>query len=159
MPVERAANALAIHCFLSAKTPDEFRLVIALKEDPIVAVAPRAEELLEQCTATRFEKPVGPKQRDVLRLLMAEHTNNEIATELHISEKTVKYHVSALLGKFEVKSRVALAKIGTDLTAGNGLFAEKKSPEEDVEKIMRAMFESKPNLARQSFRGGAVASR
>jgi DNA-binding NarL/FixJ family response regulator len=49
------------------------------------------------------------RELDVLQLLVAGHTNREIANTLRIREQTVKDHVSVLFRKFQVQSRVALA--------------------------------------------------
>ena len=49
------------------------------------------------------------RERDVLRLLIDGHSNGEIAQRLGIREQTVKDHVSAMLKKFHVQTRVALA--------------------------------------------------
>jgi len=49
------------------------------------------------------------RERDVLRLLIDGYTNREIAERLRIREQTVKDHVSALLKKFDTRSRVSLA--------------------------------------------------
>jgi DNA-binding NarL/FixJ family response regulator len=49
------------------------------------------------------------RERDVLRLLVEGDSNREIAERLGIREQTVKDHVSALLKKFDARSRVALA--------------------------------------------------
>lgn len=49
------------------------------------------------------------RERDVLRLLVEGYSNDEIANRLGIREQTVKDHVSALLQKFQARSRVALA--------------------------------------------------
>ncbi|KQW53220.1 hypothetical protein ASC77_02690 [Nocardioides sp. Root1257] len=58
--------------------------------------------------ATR-DHPLGLTQRqhDVLELLAAGLTNNEIAERLYISPKTVDHHVSAVLGKLGVPNRAA----------------------------------------------------
>ena len=46
-----------------------------------------------------------PKQKEVMRMLMRNLRNAEIASSLGVSEATVKAHVSAILEKFECKSR------------------------------------------------------
>ena len=60
--------------------------------------------------------PAGltPRQREVLALLVAGLTNNEIADRLYVSPKTVDHHVSAVLMKLEVSSRQAAAKVAVD---------------------------------------------
>jgi DNA-binding NarL/FixJ family response regulator len=51
------------------------------------------------------------RQRDVLRLLALGRQNKEIATDLAISERTVKFHISAILAKLEAGNRTeALAR-------------------------------------------------
>jgi DNA-binding NarL/FixJ family response regulator len=46
------------------------------------------------------------RQLEVLRKLAEAKTNREIAEELHISEKTVKIHISNILHKLSVKDRL-----------------------------------------------------
>ena len=46
------------------------------------------------------------RERDVLRLVLAEKSNSEIAAELVITEATVKYHVGNLLKKTGCKNRL-----------------------------------------------------
>ena len=50
-----------------------------------------------------------PRQDVVLELLATGKTNAQIAREIHISEKTVKNHVSTILGKLEVSRRTEAA--------------------------------------------------
>jgi LuxR family transcriptional regulator, maltose regulon positive regulatory protein len=50
-------------------------------------------------------EPLTPREQQVLRLLLAGASNQEIASELVISLATVKKHVSNLLGKLGVASR------------------------------------------------------
>jgi DNA-binding NarL/FixJ family response regulator len=61
--------------------------------------------------ATR-EHPLGltRREREVLALICAGHTNADIAGKLFISAKTVDHHVSAVLEKLGVPSREAAAR-------------------------------------------------
>jgi DNA-binding NarL/FixJ family response regulator len=61
-------------------------------------------------SATR-EHPLGLtwREREVLELICAGHTNAEIAGKLFISAKTAGHHVSAVLAKLGVPTRHAAA--------------------------------------------------
>jgi DNA-binding NarL/FixJ family response regulator len=48
---------------------------------------------------------VSGRERQVLEALFDNLSNKEIASRLNISERTVKFHVSNLLGKFGLKNR------------------------------------------------------
>lgn len=52
---------------------------------------------------------LSSREMDVLRLLVAGKTNQEIGHELKISEKTVEKHVGAIFDKLDVASRVEAA--------------------------------------------------
>jgi DNA-binding NarL/FixJ family response regulator len=60
----------------------------------------------------RLVKPQSPclssREREVLECLLKKFSNKGIAGKLSISERTVKFHVSNLLAKFNVKRRVDL---------------------------------------------------
>ncbi|WP_426592025.1 LuxR C-terminal-related transcriptional regulator [Cellulomonas sp. McL0617] len=50
---------------------------------------------------------LSPREAEVLRLAATGRTNRAIATELHLSEKTVARHLSNLFAKLDVPSRAA----------------------------------------------------
>ncbi|MGM9424623.1 response regulator [Hydrogenophaga sp. MI9] len=54
---------------------------------------------------------LSPRQTQVLEWLLAGHANRDIAERLHISEGTVKNHVSSLLLIFGVRSRAELISV------------------------------------------------
>lgn len=53
-----------------------------------------------------LEEVLSPRELDVLRLIATGRTNLQIAADLYLSEPTVKTHVSSLLGKLALRSRV-----------------------------------------------------
>ena len=52
---------------------------------------------------------LSPRELDVVRLVAAGRTNQAIAAELYLSEKTVARHVSNIFVKLGVSSRTAAA--------------------------------------------------
>ncbi|MFE7573346.1 LuxR C-terminal-related transcriptional regulator [Streptomyces sp. NPDC057521] len=57
---------------------------------------------------------LGPRETEVLRLLVAGRRNRQIAVELGISENTVKFHTSRVYRKLGVTSRAAAAAMAAD---------------------------------------------
>ena len=53
---------------------------------------------------------LSARERDLLRLIIEDHTNGEIAARLYISENTVKYHVRNVLQKTGCRNRVELQR-------------------------------------------------
>ena len=46
-----------------------------------------------------------PREREIFSLLIENHTTKEIANVLHISEKTVRNHISNVMQKLGTKGR------------------------------------------------------
>ncbi|MFD3826814.1 AAA family ATPase, partial [Streptomyces sp. NPDC058625] len=90
-------------------------------------LAQRARLALDPGTRQRAPAPADPadalgltgRERDVLRLVAAGHTNRRIAEELFISPKTASVHVSNILAKLGVSGRGEAAALAHRL----GLFA------------------------------------
>jgi DNA-binding NarL/FixJ family response regulator len=49
--------------------------------------------------------PLTPREIDILRLMATSHTNREIATQLFVSEETVRTHVKHILRKLSQPDR------------------------------------------------------
>ena len=55
--------------------------------------------------------PLTPREREVLVLVAEGHSNQHIAGRLFITERTVKYHVSSILGKLGAANRTKAVTI------------------------------------------------
>ena len=67
---------------------------------------PRSEQEIFNRFSARHD--LSAREREVLRFLLEEKTNKEIAEELSISEGTVKYHIHNLLQKTSCRNRLGL---------------------------------------------------
>jgi NarL family two-component system response regulator LiaR len=77
------------------------------------AVAARLVETLSERVEQR--PPLTAREQEVLRLIARGYPNKRIARELGIAEKTVKTHVSHVLGKLAVDDRTQAALYATRL--------------------------------------------
>jgi NarL family two-component system response regulator LiaR len=68
-----------------------------------------ASRLMREVPPPKNPDPLTERETEVLRLLARGKSNKEIAAELVIGEKTVKTHVSNILGKLNVPSRTQAA--------------------------------------------------
>lgn len=74
----------------------------------LVVLDPSVSSLLLPAPARRqadLQDPPTTRELEVLQMLAQGLTNRAIAQELAISEHTVKFHVNAILSKFEAQSR------------------------------------------------------
>src|SRR5918997_5874289 len=78
-----------------------------LRIDPVVA-----RSLMSSLRAPQDERPISDltsRELEVLRLVAAGKPNKQIATELAISERTARTHVSRILRKLRLSSRTQAA--------------------------------------------------
>jgi DNA-binding NarL/FixJ family response regulator len=81
-----------------------------------------ARKLMQQVTDSRksdqkkalFE-PLTPREEEVLQLLALGKTNKEIASQLVITERTVKFHVSSILRKLDKGNRTEAVRAAVEL--------------------------------------------
>jgi NarL family two-component system response regulator LiaR len=73
----------------------------------VAAVA--AQEELPRGHGSAPAEELTPREREVLCLIAGGYNNREIAEKLVISEKTVKTHVSSILGKLHLEDRTQAA--------------------------------------------------
>ena len=70
------------------------------------ALQQRSEREAFETFAARYD--LSPREREVLRLIIEEKSNSEIAETLYVTESTIKYHVHNLLKKTGCRSRVEM---------------------------------------------------
>lgn len=105
--IERVMEAGAIGYLLKNVGADELAEAIRDAYDGKPTLAPEAAQALIQ----RTRKPknqveeLTPRELEVLKLMGEGLTNPQIAEELVVSNSTVKFHVSSVLGKLNVDSR------------------------------------------------------
>jgi DNA-binding NarL/FixJ family response regulator len=86
-----------------------------------------AARLMQVVSGPESPEPLTERETEVLRLVAQGRSNKQIALGLQIAEKTVKVHVSNILGKLGVQSRTqaALYAIRIGLVSANAASPEK----------------------------------
>ncbi|MFI9582392.1 response regulator [Streptomyces sp. NPDC052236] len=108
-PHELIAGVRAVAEGAAFLSPDVARRVIAQLGGGRLSRAAEAKRTLE---------PLTGREREVVSLVGAGHSNREIAAELYVVEGTVKAHVSAVLGRLGLKNRVQLAILAHEAGLG-----------------------------------------
>ena len=108
--VERMAGLLAMQCLVRGSDPGDFAILVPAEEALASRLVSRAAELLEEGRAAASPIALSPRQKEILRAVICNRVNKEIASELNITVRTVKFHISTLLTKFGVSNRAELAR-------------------------------------------------
>lgn len=108
--VFNAMRAGATGYLLKDTEADELCRAIRAAAAGQVQLSPQAAaRLLREVPAPNSPEQLSEREKEVLRLLAQGMANKEIAAALIIGEKTVKTHVSNILGKLGVVSRTQAA--------------------------------------------------
>jgi NarL family two-component system response regulator LiaR len=105
--VEGALRAGAISYLLKTVSAEELETAIRCAVAGESRISPEATQVLVQ----RIKEPEPPdfdltdREKDILALMVEGLPNNEIANRLVVSQSTVKFHVSNILGKLGCTSR------------------------------------------------------
>jgi DNA-binding NarL/FixJ family response regulator len=118
--VTAALNAGATGFLYKDVDPDALVRAVRSVHDGNTLLAPEAAGLLmaPRRSAVAGLDALTHREREVLTLLADGRSNREIARMLHISEKTVKSHVSAVLAKLGVVDRTQAAVIAVRHASG-----------------------------------------
>lgn len=115
--VTAALNA-GVNAIISRETgPEELRLAVEAADRGLVLLHPTSARSLAAGQLSGFEfsdevEQLTAREREVLRLISEGLGNKEIAARLGISENTVKFHTSSILGKFGASSRTEAVSQG-----------------------------------------------
>jgi DNA-binding NarL/FixJ family response regulator len=96
--------------------PEELAIAVSAAAQGLILLhKPLTDRLLQVPAASSVEElsePLTAREREVLDLLGRGLSNKLIARELHISEHTVKFHISSLYAKLGVNNRAEAVSQG-----------------------------------------------
>lgn len=123
---ERILNAVRAgargYLLKGAPREDIFRAIRVVNEggsllEPVVATK-LMQQVVEAGKSDRdpgLVEPLTPREEEVLQLLAQGKTNKEIASELVVTERTVKFHVSSILRKMDRGNRTEAVRLAVEL--------------------------------------------
>ena len=109
-PVDQAAGLLAMHCMVRGQSPSDYLIMVPAAPENLQDLNKRAQKLLDAGHSVKTSVKLTRREEEVLDGILRSLANKEIACELNLSERTVKFHVSSLLSKFKVRSRMELMR-------------------------------------------------
>src|SRR5712691_1899663 len=118
LPVDQAAGLLAMHCMVRGQVPSDYMVMVHAEAETLEGLNEKAQKLLDAGKSVHSQVKLTRREEEVLAGLMRSLANKEIAADLNLSERTVKFHVSSLLAKFRVRGRMELVREASRQTAG-----------------------------------------
>jgi DNA-binding CsgD family transcriptional regulator len=109
-PVDQAAGLLAMHCMVRGQSPNDYIVMVQAESDFLDGLKQKADKLLQAGRSAGSTVKLTRREDEVLGGIMRSLANKEIAADLNLSERTVKFHVSSLLAKFRVRGRLELVR-------------------------------------------------
>jgi DNA-binding NarL/FixJ family response regulator len=110
LPLDHAAGLLAMHCMVRGQSPADYLIMVPASPENLQDLNLRAQKLLDAGHSVKTSVKLTRREEEVLDGVLRSLANKEIACELNLSERTVKFHVSSLLSKFKVRSRMELMR-------------------------------------------------
>ena len=118
-PASTAALRAGVRAVLPREvSPDQLVTALEAAASGLVVLHPSdVEEALAAPAAAssalaELAEPLTRREREVLQMLAAGFGNKEIASRLAISEHTVKFHVTSILGKLGAETRTEAVSLG-----------------------------------------------
>ncbi len=116
LPVDHAAGLLAMHCMVRGQSPADYLIMVPADPNSLSGLAEKAQQILESGHSAKSSVRLTRREEEVLDGVLKSLANKEIASLLNLSERTVKFHVSSLLAKFKVRSRMELLRESSRLS-------------------------------------------
>jgi DNA-binding CsgD family transcriptional regulator len=116
LPVDHAAGLLAMHCMVRGQAPSDYMIMVPADPNSLCGLTEKAQEILQSGHSAKSSVRLTRREEEVLDGVLKSLANKEIASQLNLSERTVKFHVSSLLAKFKVRSRMELLRESSRLS-------------------------------------------
>jgi two-component system, NarL family, response regulator YdfI len=108
---------------LQTSTSLEITAAIEAVASGLVVLHPEVIDYLQLQKETNLDEKVDinriqtltPREMEVLRMLTSGLSNKAVAQQLHISEHTVKFHISSIFQKLDVSTRTEAVTVGVRL--------------------------------------------
>ena len=110
LPVDHAAGLLAMQCMVRGRCPSDYLIMVPAAPENLCDISEKAQKLLEAGHSVKASVKLTRREEEVHNGILRSLANKEIACDLNISARTVKFHVSSLLSKFKVRSRMELIR-------------------------------------------------
>jgi DNA-binding CsgD family transcriptional regulator len=138
--IERMAGLLAVQCLVRGSDPSDFAILVPAATVLGNRLVGRAKELLEQGREAASPATLSPRQKEILQSVMCNRANKEIASQLNITVRTVKFHISTLLSKFGAENRAELARRATSFMRPSAPAPESVSLDQRTDRVRPSEF-------------------
>jgi DNA-binding NarL/FixJ family response regulator len=143
LPVDHAAGLLAMHCMVRGQSPSDYLIMVPTAPENLGELTEKAQHLLNAGQSVKTSVKLTRREKEVLDGVLRSLANKEIACELNLSERTVKFHVSSLLSKFKVHSRMELMREASQPSARPVVPAAVEPPAQNVRPFSRTQIPGK----------------
>jgi len=92
------------------QTPSDYLIMVPAAPENLRDLSEKAQKLLAAGNSVKACVTLTRREEEVLDGILRSLANKEIACELNLAVRTVKFHVSSLLSKFKVRGRMELMR-------------------------------------------------